>query len=155
MSYEMKRGLLRIGVTDLKAHFSNLSGKDGGKASEFFSEALSFGEMNKTWRFWACCNCGERLSDAESYMQHVVQEHMGNLVPKIQSAVPQSVDGDWAEMLLSCLWTPFDLTASVRMLEDRLKPEDSEFCAGENHDCLLYTSPSPRDGLLSRMPSSA
>ena len=25
----------------------------------------------------------------------------------------------------------------------------------ENYDCLLYTSPSPRDGLLSRMPSSA
>ena len=24
-----------------------------------------------------------------------------------------------------------------------------------NVDCLLYTSPSPRDGLLSRMPSSA
>ena len=27
------------------------------------------------------------------------------------------------------------------------------FCHG--HSCLLYTSPSPRDGLLSRMPSSA
>ena len=25
----------------------------------------------------------------------------------------------------------------------------------ELEDCLLYTSPSPRDGLLSRMPSSA
>ena len=25
----------------------------------------------------------------------------------------------------------------------------------ESHFCLLYTSPSPRDGLLSRMPSSA
>ena len=25
----------------------------------------------------------------------------------------------------------------------------------ESWDCLLYTSPSPRDGLLSRMPSSA
>ena len=25
----------------------------------------------------------------------------------------------------------------------------------EPKDCLLYTSPSPRDGLLSRMPSSA
>ena len=24
-----------------------------------------------------------------------------------------------------------------------------------DYDCLLYTSPSPRDGLLSRMPSSA
>ena len=27
--------------------------------------------------------------------------------------------------------------------------------AGVSEDCLLYTSPSPRDGLLSRMPSSA
>ena len=27
--------------------------------------------------------------------------------------------------------------------------------AGLSHTCLLYTSPSPRDGLLSRMPSSA
>ena len=27
--------------------------------------------------------------------------------------------------------------------------------AGGYHACLLYTSPSPRDGLLSRMPSSA
>ena len=26
---------------------------------------------------------------------------------------------------------------------------------GERGTCLLYTSPSPRDGLLSRMPSSA
>ena len=30
-----------------------------------------------------------------------------------------------------------------------------EFEAGISKDCLLYTSPSPRDGLLSRMPSSA
>ena len=30
------------------------------------------------------------------------------------------------------------------------------FCLiSELHACLLYTSPSPRDGLLSRMPSSA
>ena len=28
-------------------------------------------------------------------------------------------------------------------------------CIGLNYACLLYTSPSPRDGLLSRMPSSA
>ena len=27
--------------------------------------------------------------------------------------------------------------------------------SGLNKNCLLYTSPSPRDGLLSRMPSSA
>ena len=36
----------------------------------------------------------------------------------------------------------------------RLYYEQSEAFA-EYNTCLLYTSPSPRDGLLSRMPSSA
>ena len=31
----------------------------------------------------------------------------------------------------------------------------SETRNNQNNNCLLYTSPSPRDGLLSRMPSSA
>ena len=33
--------------------------------------------------------------------------------------------------------------------------QDYESDIGERGICLLYTSPSPRDGLLSRMPSSA
>ena len=36
--------------------------------------------------------------------------------------------------------------------EDALRQADE---ADKAMDCLLYTSPSPRDGLLSRMPSSA
>ena len=32
---------------------------------------------------------------------------------------------------------------------------DGQGIAGEDHDCLLYTSPSPRDRTRSRMPSSA
>ena len=32
---------------------------------------------------------------------------------------------------------------------------DMFFVIGSRNSCLLYTSPSPRDGLLSRMPSSA
>ena len=39
-------------------------------------------------------------------------------------------------------------------------PDDDEYLDNlwnftHNNICLLYTSPSPRDGLLSRMPSSA
>ena len=30
-----------------------------------------------------------------------------------------------------------------------------DYIGEKAQDCLLYTSPSPRDGLLSRMPSSA
>ena len=32
---------------------------------------------------------------------------------------------------------------------------DGQVTLEQDGDCLLYTSPSPRDGLLSRMPSSA
>ena len=49
---------------------------------------------------------------------------------------------------------------------DVIRDYDLNFCRGniikyiaragkKYDDCLLYTSPSPRDGLLSRMPSSA
>ena len=36
-----------------------------------------------------------------------------------------------------------------------LKNEGYKVAATYAGNCLLYTSPSPRDGLLSRMPSSA
>ena len=41
-------------------------------------------------------------------------------------------------------------TLSVEQAASLLGRDDVQFI-----DCLLYTSPSPRDGLLSRMPSSA
>ena len=40
-------------------------------------------------------------------------------------------------------------------IDERLKEIDYGSWGGKSNDCLLYTSPSPRDGLLSRMPSSA
>ena len=40
-----------------------------------------------------------------------------------------------------------------KLIED-FKQEDEED-KDLDYSCLLYTSPSPRDGLLSRMPSSA
>ena len=45
------------------------------------------------------------------------------------------------------------LNAKV-MLTVNIDVED-KLCNGQIGTCLLYTSPSPRDGLLSRMPSSA
>jgi len=46
-----------------------------------------------------------------------------------------------------------ELTATKTLL-DEYKRTQHEF-EEIKRDCLLYTSPSPRDGLLSRMPSSA
>ena len=44
----------------------------------------------------------------------------------------------------------------VRQLVNHVSATDANvLLLGESGTCLLYTSPSPRDGLLSRMPSSA
>src|SRR5665647_1316498 len=42
-----------------------------------------------------------------------------------------------------------------RLLELIHSPCLNHFVTARSLNCLLYTSPSPRDGLLSRMPSSA
>ena len=45
----------------------------------------------------------------------------------------------------------------IEIFETAISDIDMQLEAGSEviNDCLLYTSPSPRDGLLSRMPSSA
>ena len=40
---------------------------------------------------------------------------------------------------------PLEVVENLQAIEDE----------GDSYDCLLYTSPSPRDATLSRMPSSA
>ena len=45
------------------------------------------------------------------------------------------------------------ITQFTALLDERR--EGSTFLMARFRSCLLYTSPSPRDGLLSRMPSSA
>ncbi|XP_022727644.1 uncharacterized protein LOC111283379 isoform X3 [Durio zibethinus] len=124
MSTDSKKDLLRIRVSDLKAYFGLL--KDG-LVSDVLSEALAFAEVNKTWKFWVCCRCSEKFADSESHMQHVAQEHMGNLVPEMQNVLPQSIDNEWIEMLLNCSWNPFDISAAVKMIGNRSKCQDSEF----------------------------
>ncbi|KAL5814025.1 hypothetical protein ACOSQ4_024666 [Xanthoceras sorbifolium] len=138
MSVEMKRELLRVKVCDIKAHFGSL--KDG-LASEVLAEALAFAEENKTWRFWVCCRCNEKFSDSESHMHHVVQEHMGNLLPKMQAVLPQSVDNEWIDMILNCSWKPLDILAAVKMLgRNESKARDAEvsedfYSGNHNEEC--------------------
>ncbi|KAK4402333.1 hypothetical protein Sango_0974000 [Sesamum angolense] len=124
MSLEAKKDLLRIKILDLQAHFS--SSKDGSP-SEVLNEALSFGETNNAWKFWLCCRCNDKFADAGLFTQHVVQEHMGSLLPKMQSILPENVENEWAEMLLNCSWKPLDLNAAIRMLGKQSKSDAAEF----------------------------
>ena len=48
-----------------------------------------------------------------------------------------------------------ELQAVIEGLRALKRPSEVEVITDSVYVCLLYTSPSPRDGLLSRMPSSA
>lgn len=114
MSLEMKKDLFKIKVSDIKAHFS--SSKDG-LAYEVLSEALSFTEANKGWKFWACCRCSEKFANSELHINHVNQEHLGILLPKMQSLMPQNIGKESSDLLLNCPWKPLDINAAIILLE--------------------------------------
>ena len=57
------------------------------------------------------------------------------------------------DITADCIAEAFGVGISER--EDAMAELRTRYKESELNDCLLYTSPSPRDGLLSRMPSSA
>ncbi|KAL9375231.1 hypothetical protein Peur_032110 [Populus x canadensis] len=134
MTLEMKRELLKIKVSDLKGYF--WSSKDG-LASDVLNELLAYGLENKSWRFWVCCRCNEKFVDADSHLHHVVQEHMGSLMPKMQEVLPQSADNEWIEMILNSSWKPLDISSAVKMPWNQGKCHNGElgedFCS-EHHN---------------------
>ncbi|KAL8140761.1 hypothetical protein V2J09_006782 [Rumex salicifolius] len=123
MSCEKKRSLLRISLSDIKKHFSSF--KDG-LGLEVLSEALSYGELTRTWKFWACSCCEDKFIDGKSHVNHVVQDHTINPMPDVQKALPPGIDSEWVEMLVSCPWQPLDLTKSTRMIKPQLKFENAD-----------------------------
>ena len=62
--------------------------------------------------------------------------------------------GDFNRIYIATMY-PFDEESHKRIKRHRNMRARKQFTTVECYTCLLYTSPSPRDGLLSRMPSSA
>ena len=84
----------------------------------------------------------------------------GNKLNKIQKAAVESIDGPILIFAGAGSGKTRVLTHKMYFLinENHYKPEDIlavTFTNKAAKDCLLYTSPSPRDRQKSRMPSSA
>ena len=81
----------------------------------------------------------------------------GTSLTLVLAAVPAAaqygaVDGEWRSYAGdngSTKYSPLDQIDASNFSDLRIA------WRWQSVDCLLYTSPSPRDGLLSRMPSSA
>ncbi|MFS7939786.1 putative ubiquitinyl hydrolase 1 transcription factor C2H2 family [Helianthus anomalus] len=137
MSTDLKKDLYKIMISDVKSHFK--SQKDGF-AYEVITEALDFAVGNNGWRFWMCCRCGEKFADPDSHKQHVLQEHMDSLSPKLQAVLPPNVDSEWTEMLLTFPWRALDANTAVRMIElqSNSPVSNSELANGRYSDGYGY-----------------
>ncbi|KAJ1438988.1 Ubiquitin specific protease domain [Sesbania bispinosa] len=124
VSMDMKKEWLRINIYDLKSHYG--SSKDT-LPKDILSEALSYADANKTWKFWGCCRCDQKFSNPECHRRHIVQDHMESLSLKMQRLLPQNIDNEWIEMILNCSWKPLDVSAAVKMLDNKAKFRSSSF----------------------------
>ena len=91
----------------------------------------------------------DRLRAAKAEREAYVGWWLPEPLVGVDERTPEAV-AEWAS----------DLSVAFLWVLERLAPEErAAFLLRQvfDHDypCLLYTSPSPRDGLLSRMPSSA
>src|SRR5665647_3165651 len=87
-----------------------------------------------------------------SYINHI--ETLRNNIKNIKIKTGLEVDffaGKENELRTYLSTLPLDyIIGSVHYLGEKTVDFGPEFYVGKNIDCLLYTSPSPRDGLLSR-----
>ena len=85
------------------------------------------------------------------------EERVWNYMVKNQTATPQEVAlncdvaEDYARHFIMRIGTPIEVRQATAEQTTGYPDDNPKTIYG----CLLYTSPSPRDGLLSRMPSSA
>ena len=124
---QIARALAKKGIAVLRFDFTGLGNSDGDFANTNFSS-----------------NVADLVAAAKALEEH-------HMPPSL--LIGHSLGG--AAVLQAAQHIP-----SLKAVVTLAAPATAEhvkhlFCAVESDICLLYTSPSPRDGLLSRMPSSA
>ena len=93
----------------------------------------------------------------ESAREAVEQDPLIDEVLTITDQRRMSVSSYGTKNIACLRGKKFDLAVALYNIDHGLGYSNIDLlaCAAHSKDCLLYTSPSPRDGLLSRMPSSA
>jgi hypothetical protein len=134
-----REALLEVLVAELKEHVGSPKNNPSMQA---LSEALKFAEEKKTWRFWACCECGERLTEYQSLIHHLTHEHIGPLPQKLQDVLPQELDQNWAVLLLEDDFGPVDGPEAVRMLIENAQSDNPSDKTAPSDSLIVVTTDS-------------
>uniref|UniRef100_A0A0E0K976 USP domain-containing protein n=1 Tax=Oryza punctata TaxID=4537 RepID=A0A0E0K976_ORYPU len=120
---DRRLAFLSISISELKSHYAAAMHKEKDAASlvsDVLNEAIRFATRSRKWEFLVCGRCEEHFADAESHVQHAMEEHVGVLSPRLKDMVPEEIDDAWAEKLTGSTWRPVDATAALKILEEEL-----------------------------------
>ena len=133
-SGQVSRGWLGVGIQDVNPELAKAFGLDQAKGS------LVTGVMPGTPAEKVGLQKGDVILRLNG---NTIENSNGlrNLVAEVRAD---------AKVDLDLVRNKVPMTLSVRLDERPKQPGQADV-----HSCLLYTSPSPRDATLSRMPSSA
>ena len=145
---------------DLNSLFFNKTDKRGEIETEIIDMIVLSNELPKSWssinmlrdRFYEM-TLGETVASVQEYLASNQEEIRGRLlfIKKITECLKDNKFFSEDRRAFIKYYVPYKFIIS------RLMYKFKDIAVFNRHiiDCLLYTSPSPRDGLLSRMPSSA
>ena len=103
----------------------------------------------------------QKIHPDSAFKTYIMEVKTGALTLKTEGGAPSRGPGMASPYAKSIITKDNDLFVKAGGVEKRITNDKAEeknpmFSPDSNYvACLLYTSPSPRDGLLSRMPSSA
>ena len=129
---------------------------DGRSFMQHYGDKLMLGDddmggdysglsVNEAIAKWKTDNPGYKEADAQAMQDNM----MADAWDVDQNEV---LTNELIQFIVDGTKTKFDNTVYVDPYEER---NSKNYFINQQYVCLLYTSPSPRDGLLSRMPSSA
>ena len=116
------------GLNKLRLELNQLKDVERPKASKAIAEARDKGDLSENAEYDAAKEAQGLLELKISKLEEEFLQHVNSKCKKVLNELADGVLKD----------------ESLKILEDAAK-----------NICLLYTSPSPRDATLSRMPSSA
>ncbi|KAM0911359.1 hypothetical protein ACQ4PT_013518 [Festuca glaucescens] len=80
MTREKQAGFLSVGLVQLQDYYHQKFGSYHWAAAQTISDALSFVNENRSWRFWICPFCaGNKLPNPDSLLEHINSKHLRKL----------------------------------------------------------------------------